>query len=534
MIKGSSGDSPIRVLIVDDNAPLRASLRSIFDWEDDINVVGEAVDGREAVERVGALRPDVVILDIEMPIMNGIEAARLIRQSLPDIKIVFFVAEVIWRTQAQAVGADAFLLKDTPIETVVDTIRQVTGQVARRAEEVPAPPSETPAESVATAQRQDDLDGLMRRIQDAIEQLSSLAASPTPPAEGSSPSPLAAAPPPGEQWRGPRSEIAEVLLNLNQTRARLDLELVTALLQGHREQLSAITQPPPASQPPAEAPPAEGLEAEPDAPAPATPGRPPMPLPATEPMLVPRAPEPAPHPPVSPPRTAAPAPETPPPVPPPWTAAPAPETPPPAPPPWTAAPAPETPPPVSPPRTAAPAPELPLRTPSPAPAPRRLGDLKPLQLPRADPRRDEVAAAVPAPPPIERVEDLELPAAVSSEPPQDWDYAAAQRRPTAWAGPSVTEAMPVGEAENGRASRTYQVSAYPFAAFSVLTRFLEAMSALPDVRDVRARRFHRGRLDATVEYAGESPLEERLQELSEFRPTILSQGEGVIQIVVGI
>ena len=486
MIKGSSGDSPIRVLIVDDNAPLRASLRSIFDWEDDSNVVGEAVDGREAVERVGALRPDVVILDIEMPIMNGIEAARLIRQSLPDIKIVFFVAEVIWRTQAQAVGADAFLLKDTPIETVVDTIRQVTGQVARRAEEVPAPPSETPAESVATAQRQDDLDGLMRRIQDAIERLSSLAASPTPPAEGSSPSPLAAAPPPGEQWRGPRSEIAEVLLNLNQTRARLDLELVTALLQGHREQLSAIMQPPPASQPPAEAPPAEGLEAEPDAPAPATPGRPPMPLPATEPMLVPRAPEPAPHPP------------------------------------------------VSPPRTAAPAPELPLRTPSPAPAPRRLGDLKPLQLPRADPRRDEVAAAVPAPPPIERVEDLELPAAVSSEPPQDWDYAAAQRRPTAWAGPSVTEAMPVGEAENGRASRTYQVSAYPFAAFSVLTRFLEAMSALPDVRDVRARRFHRGRLDATVEYAGESPLEERLQELSEFRPTILSQGEGVIQIVVGI
>ena len=66
-------------------------------------------------------------MDIEMPVMNGIEAARLIRQRLPDTKIVFFVAEVIWRSQAMAIGADAFLLKETPIASVIESIRRVAG-----------------------------------------------------------------------------------------------------------------------------------------------------------------------------------------------------------------------------------------------------------------------------------------------------------------------------------------------------------------------------------------------------------------------
>ena len=130
---------PIRVLSVDDNAPLRASLRTIFALEEAIDLVGEAADGREGVERAVALRPDVVMLDIQMPVMNGIEAARQIKQRLPETKIVFFVAEVIWRTQAQAAGADAFLLKDTPIATVVDTILRVAGRT------VPAEPERLPA-----------------------------------------------------------------------------------------------------------------------------------------------------------------------------------------------------------------------------------------------------------------------------------------------------------------------------------------------------------------------------------------------------
>ncbi|HJN93189.1 MAG TPA: response regulator transcription factor [Dehalococcoidia bacterium] len=119
------GSQPIRVLAVDDNAPLRGSLRSLFALEDDLELVGEAADGREGVARAQALRPDVVLMDIEMPVMNGIEAGRLIKAALPGTKLVYFVAEVVWRSQALALGADAFLLKEMPVATVFETIRRV-------------------------------------------------------------------------------------------------------------------------------------------------------------------------------------------------------------------------------------------------------------------------------------------------------------------------------------------------------------------------------------------------------------------------
>jgi DNA-binding NarL/FixJ family response regulator len=80
------------VLIVDDHALVRSSLRSILNGQSNINVCGEAKDGKEALEKLGELRPDIVLLDIGMPRMNGIEAAREIHRVLPSTKIVFFTA----------------------------------------------------------------------------------------------------------------------------------------------------------------------------------------------------------------------------------------------------------------------------------------------------------------------------------------------------------------------------------------------------------------------------------------------------------
>jgi len=75
--------SKIRVLLVDDHAILIAGLRALLSYYDDVDVVGEAQDGQEALSRVAELQPDVVLMDIAMPGMNGITATRFIRRSIP-------------------------------------------------------------------------------------------------------------------------------------------------------------------------------------------------------------------------------------------------------------------------------------------------------------------------------------------------------------------------------------------------------------------------------------------------------------------
>ncbi|NIO70202.1 MAG: response regulator, partial [Anaerolineae bacterium] len=126
----------IRVLSVDDYVPLREYLRAIFRMEDEIELVGEAENGAQAIEEARRLRPDVIIMDVDMPVLDGLEATRQILQEQPQAKVLFLVAEETWRTQAEAVGGSAFLLKDTPPDDLVAAIlAQVPEPVA-----VPAAP----------------------------------------------------------------------------------------------------------------------------------------------------------------------------------------------------------------------------------------------------------------------------------------------------------------------------------------------------------------------------------------------------------
>jgi DNA-binding NarL/FixJ family response regulator len=119
----------LSVLIVDDQALVRAGFRMILEAEEDIDVVGEAADGREAVAEARRLRPDVVLMDVRMPDVDGIEATRrLLGADGSDVKIVmlttFDMDEYVY--DALRAGASGFLLKDVPPEQLVAGIRAVT------------------------------------------------------------------------------------------------------------------------------------------------------------------------------------------------------------------------------------------------------------------------------------------------------------------------------------------------------------------------------------------------------------------------
>jgi DNA-binding NarL/FixJ family response regulator len=119
----------VRVLLVDDQALIRAGFRMILGAEEDIEVVGECADGTQAVDSVRRLKPDVVLMDIRMPEMDGIEATRRIVQPDvdPPVRVLmlttFDLDEYVY--DALRAGASGFLLKDVPAELLVDGIRLI-------------------------------------------------------------------------------------------------------------------------------------------------------------------------------------------------------------------------------------------------------------------------------------------------------------------------------------------------------------------------------------------------------------------------
>ena len=121
--------SIVRVLIADDQALVRAGFKMILDAEDDLDVVGEASDGAEAVEKARRLKPDVVLMDIRMPQLDGIEATRRVAAlgTDPPVRVLmlttFDLNEYVY--EALRAGASGFLLKDVPPEQLAAGIRVV-------------------------------------------------------------------------------------------------------------------------------------------------------------------------------------------------------------------------------------------------------------------------------------------------------------------------------------------------------------------------------------------------------------------------
>jgi DNA-binding NarL/FixJ family response regulator len=119
--------SAIKVLIVDDHNLVREGLKAVFDQGDEVQVVGEAGSGDEALELVDKLKPDVVLMDISMPGMNGIQATKLIREKNPDAKIVMLTMldQEGYVYEAVKAGATGYMLKNTSSDDLVHAIQTV-------------------------------------------------------------------------------------------------------------------------------------------------------------------------------------------------------------------------------------------------------------------------------------------------------------------------------------------------------------------------------------------------------------------------
>ena len=155
------------VLLVDDQDLIRTGFTMILDAEDDIDVVGEARDGAEALRQVAALQPDVVLMDVQMPGVDGIEAPRSIVEAHADTRIVILTTfdDDQYLFDALSAGASGFLLKNCPADDLVNAIRLAAGGHSLLAPEVTERVIARSARNARAADpRLDDLTGRERDV----------------------------------------------------------------------------------------------------------------------------------------------------------------------------------------------------------------------------------------------------------------------------------------------------------------------------------------------------------------------------------
>ena len=120
--------SPAHVLVVDDSPLMRRMVCDLLESESGFKIVGEAENGREAIQKAKQLQPDLVILDLGMPVMNGLEAASAIKRAVPDVRVILFTlySDPDVERTARSMGVDAVISKEN-LEDLGETARRLAG-----------------------------------------------------------------------------------------------------------------------------------------------------------------------------------------------------------------------------------------------------------------------------------------------------------------------------------------------------------------------------------------------------------------------
>ena len=129
-MKEDRAAAPAQLLIVDDHDLMRETTRLMLEGEPDLEVVGEAVNGRHALELCRQLRPDLVLMDVRMPEMDGLGATRAIKEELPAISVLLVTAYESddYRWEGARAGAAGYILKDAPRQQLLEAVRKALGQ----------------------------------------------------------------------------------------------------------------------------------------------------------------------------------------------------------------------------------------------------------------------------------------------------------------------------------------------------------------------------------------------------------------------
>ncbi|MFI9757235.1 response regulator [Streptomyces sp. NPDC051963] len=168
----SEEPTAVRVLVVDDQQLIRDGIASLLSIRPGITVVGTASNGREAVTKAVEMRPDVVLMDVRMPELDGVEAVAVLRGRAPECRVVMLTTfdDEEYVVQALRAGASGYLLKDLPAEELAQAIRlahagvtQLDSSVAGRLAAALPSPSAAPAPAVALSPREIDILRLVAR-----------------------------------------------------------------------------------------------------------------------------------------------------------------------------------------------------------------------------------------------------------------------------------------------------------------------------------------------------------------------------------